>query len=433
MHTSLLVVGRCFSAILLMALLLSSEARAQENVNYEEAAVPAYTLPDPLVMEDGTPVESAEAWQTRRRPELLRLFEEHVYGSAPGPPQDMRFEVTSEETLALGGLAMRKEVTVYFAADTAGPTLDLLLYLPKDAPHPVPAFLGLNFFGNHTIHPDTAISLPTSWVRKRNGYGVVDNRANEIGRGVRAKRWPVERILSRGYALVTAYYGDLDPDYDDGFQNGVHPLFYEEGQSAPAPDEWGAIGVWAWGMSRALDYLETDPAIDAERVAVVGHSRLGKAALWAGARDERFALVVSNNSGAGGAALARRRYGERVVHLNTRFPHWFAGAYARYNENERALPVDQHALVALIAPRLAYIASAEEDRWADPRGEFLSALRASPVYALLGAEGLPADAMPAANRPLLSGAIGYHVRTGEHDLTTYDWDRFMDFADRHLR
>jgi hypothetical protein len=306
-----------------------------------------------------------------------------------------------------------------------------LIHRPAASDGPVPALLGLNFFGNHSIHTDPAIILSDQWMEDDPSQGIQDHRATELSRGTRASRWPVETIVERGYALVVAHYGDLDPDYDDGFQNGVHPLFYRQGQSRPDPDQWGAIGAWAWGLCRILDFLESYPAIDYRRVAVIGHSRLGKAALWAAAQDERFAAAISNESGCGGAALCRRRLGETVEVITAVFPHWFARNFERYASREDALPVDQHMLLALVAPRPLCVASAALDLWSDPHGEFLAAKAAEPVYQLLGAAGLGIDRMPEVDQPT-GDVLAYHVRSGGHDLNRWDWLQYLAFADRHL-
>jgi len=410
--------------------LVASLKKRRPGTRWDEAEVPAYTLPDPLAMADGTRVTEPSQWPPRRA-EILDLFRTHVYGRAPGRPPRMTFEVFDHAGGALGGRAVRKQVAIRFAGTDEGPRMDLLIYLPAGAKRPVPAFLLLNFRGNHAVADDPAIRITRSWVR-----GGKNHRATEASRGAAARRFPIPLILSRGYALATAYYGDIDPDFHDGFKNGVHGAFDPEavrtGRARRPPDAWGSIAAWAWGLSRALDYLQTDPDIDARRVAVLGHSRLGKTALWAGAQDERFAMVISNDSGCGGAALSRRAFGETVARINKSFPHWFCGNFKRYGGREADLPVDQHMLIALVAPRPVYVASADRDLWADPRGEFLACLAADPVYKLLGTEGLPTQTMPPLDTPVM-GRIGYHVRSGGHDLTEYDWRCYLDFADKHLR
>jgi hypothetical protein len=397
---------------MLIAMATASNA-APKGFNYDEAKVPGFDLPDPL--KDVTDVKS---WPARRA-EILTMLEDQMFGKAPAFDKES-IKVTREipDQDLLNGTAILSQPILHLA----GCEVQLMIVRPAVSAAASPAFLAYNFRGNHTVHPDPAIALTKGWVPRTK-----NNKASEDHRGQSAKRWDISRIIKNGYALVTAYCGDVDPDFDDSFKNGVHANY-----GKPGPGDWGTIAAWAWGLSRILDHLENEPAINASRIAVMGHSRLGKTSLWAGASDTRFALVISNNSGCGGAALSKRRFGETVQRINSSFPHWFCDNFKNYNNAESKLPFDQHMLLALVAPRPLYVASAEGDRWADPHGEFLAAKAADPVYRLLGTGGLPAEKMPAVDTPV-HGRIAYHIRSGSHDVTPYDWEQYLAFANKHLK
>ncbi len=425
---------KSIASTLLLAASLSAIAQQPKPANYDESKVGNLPLPDPLICADGTKVTDAKLWQTKRRAEVFGLFQTHVYGRSPAKPANLVYEVTKTDPQALGGKATRKEVAIYLTGKKDGPRLDLQLFVPNGAKGPVPAFLGCNFNGNHAVHADPGITLNPRWMRTvRDSKNVVNNRATEASRGSEASRWQVEMIIAKGYALATYYYGDVEPDHAEGWKDGLRAAMSKDGANTQfAADAWGAIGAWAWGLSRGLDYLEKDKAIDAKKVAVIGHSRLGKTSLWAGASDERFAMVISNNSGEGGASISRRDFGETIAVLNKNFPHWFCGNYKQYTGHPENLPVDMHELAALAAPRPLYIASAQEDTWADPKGEFLAGKLAEPVYALFGKQGTGVAEWPAVNQPV-GEFVGYHVRSGKHDVTAYDWEQYLRFADKHFK
>jgi hypothetical protein len=386
--------------------------------------VMALQLPDPLQMSDGTEVKTAKQWEQKRRPELKRLFQEQMYGQIPPKPKKMDFKVVSEDDNFLDGKAVLKNVTISFGSPDA-PKIDLMVISPKGK-QGSPAFLALNFCGNHAIVNDAGVPLTRGWLSS-NCKGCTNNHATDAARGAQANDWPVEEIIRRGYALATFCNTDVDSDradVSDGVYKWLNP-------NAPAHNR-GTIAAWAWGFHRAMDYLVTDKAIDPKRVATVGHSRNGKTALLAAAMDERFALAIPHQAGCGGTAPSRGKVGESVTRINTSFPHWFNAEFKKYNDTPEKLPFDQNCLVALMAPRPVLFSNAQEDQWANPDGQFEVLRAAEPVYKLLKAGGLDADKMPELNK-LVNSNLGYFIRPGKHSMTKEDWMIFLDFADKQMK
>jgi pimeloyl-ACP methyl ester carboxylesterase len=375
----------------------------QTEFNYFEEKVPAFKLPELLLTSNGTTVKNASIWEKKRRNEILELFRENVYGRVPSTPYSKSFRLINEDKKAMGGSATLRQVDI--TINSEGKTLDihLTLFVPNNAAKPVPAYL------------------------------LIDNRGPEKtdpSRKLKSEFWPAEEVMARGYAIAVFSNADVDPDNFDDFKNGIHGLL-DRGERKP--DSWGTIAAWAWGASRCLDYFETDKDIDPEKVAVVGHSRGGKTALWAAAEDQRFAMAVSNESGCGGAALARRKYGETVARINSAFPHWFCTNYRKWSNNEDSMPVDMHMLITLIAPGAVYVTSASDDLWADPRGSYLSLYYSLPVFRLFQKNTSLPEQMPPLNRQVTSGQVAYHVRDGAHNMLLKDWNWFMDFGDTVLK
>ncbi len=404
-----------------------SREEIMKDINYDESRIPACTLPSPLDRKDGGRIATAYEWVNRRRPEVLALYQKEVYGQIPPRPDRMWFETLSVREDALDGAAIRKEIRLHFAMDNGkSHSFVMLLYIPKNAKAPSPVFLGLNFKGNHAATDEKDVMM----TGKDLSGGIVhpDGHASQV------HRWQFRETIRRGYASATVCYHDIFPDRNDeaSWHHSIYGLFYPDKTPEEIHARYSAIGAWTWGLSRMLDCLEREPMIDSAKAMVHGHSRLGKTALWTGATDPRFRLVMSNDSGCGGAALFKRCIGENVEAILSSFPYWFVTPFANYIRNEAGMPFDQHWLISLIAPRPVCIASATEDLWADPKGEFLSGVHAAEVYRLFGAEGLGTDVMPQPDRPV-TGEISYHLRTGKHDQTLEDWLHYWELADRLFR
>jgi hypothetical protein len=399
---------------------------ADITANYTEANAGGYTLPDPLKLADGRPVRDVRTWLAKRRPELVRLFEEHQYGRAPGRPADMSFEVFDAGTPAFDGKAIRKQVTIHFTKDKAGPSLDLLVYLPAGARGPVPLLLNIGFSANNLAVDDQGVKVGTAWNPK-------EKRRVPATTGRRMGSLNVRATIERGFGLATFNYADVDPDALGALGHGIRQVYLGPGQSEPGPGEWGTIAAWAWGISRVVDYLETDRGVDAKRIAITGVSRLGKTVMWAGAADPRIAAVIASCSGEGGAAISRRNYGEAIAHLvaPTRYPYQFARNYAKWAGDPRTSPVDANLLVALIAPRPLLLQTGDTDTWSDPKGEFLAAVSARPVFELFGKIGPATDAFPPPGQ-VVGDTLAYYMHAGGHGMVPGDWDVYLTFLEKHF-
>jgi hypothetical protein len=378
-------------------------SKSRSEFNYYEDKVPSFKLPSVLTANNGKLVGTKDEWMKIRRPELLELFRTNVYGRVPATPYQMDFKIINEDDKAIGGAAKLKQIDVIIKAGGKSLTIHLNLFIPNNVKKPVPVFLLICNRGLDNIDPT---------------------------RQVKAEFWPVEEVIERGYGIAAFYNADVDPDVDDNFKDGIHALL---DNGIRPPDAWGTIAAWAWGASRCLDYLITDKDVSNNKVALIGHSRGGKTALWAGAEDQRFAMIIGNESGCGGSSISRRRFGETVARINTAFPHWFCSNYKKYNDNENALPIDQHMLLALTAPRVLYIDCAADDLWGDPMGSYLALCSSIPVFKLFDGKTSISETMPPLNTQVTSGKVAFHIRDGEHNLKLKDWNFIMDFADKVLK
>lgn len=419
--------------ITLTYVLLSSAAYSQKPppdtvagipVNYKEEKVGAYTLPDPLLLNNGKKVTNAATWTNRRRPEIFNMFQELQFGKAPGKPADLSFNVFDKGTEVFNGAAIRRQVTVYFTKDTSDHKMDLLIYLPAKAKKPAPLLLNISFVPNSLSVDDAGVKQGMMW--SRDGKKVPATRSA-------FRKFDVEKFITNGIGVALVYYGDIEPDFPGGIQYGIRSQYIPAGGKQAAND-WGAIAAWAWGLSRAMDYFETDKDINAKKVAVTGASRLGKTVLWTGAADQRFAMVIASISGEGGAALSRRNYGETIAHITdpSRYLYQFAANYHDYSNSVDKFPVDAHMLVSLIAPRPLLLQTGNTDLWSDPKGEFLSAVAAEPVYRLFGKSGPGTQAFPAAGDISLLNPLGYFMHEGGHAVLPGDIDVFIKFMNKYL-
>lgn len=402
----------------------TSEKVAGIPINYDETLVAPYSLPNPLVLLNGEQVQNPQTWYNKRRPEIVRLFEDNQFGKSPDR-RNISFNLFDQGTSVFNGKAIRKQLTIYFTDDTSNNKADLLIYLPAKSKEPVPLLLNISFSPNSMSVDDPGVRKGMMWDREGNRVPVPEGRKFGL--------LDIEKFISAGFGVATIYYGNIEPDFAQGIKYGIRGHYLKSGMKYPSPDEWGAISAWAWGLSCCMDYFETDSQVDSTKVALLGFSRLGKTVLWAGASDPRFAMIIASCSGEGGAALSRRNYGETIKHMiaPSRFFYQFCGNRAKYSDDPNQSPIDAHMLISLIAPRPLLLQTGNTDNWSDPKGEFLAAVAAEPVYNLLGKKGLGTDVMPTVSTPILND-LGYYMHAGGHGALPDDFDVYLDFMKMHF-
>lgn len=423
----LIIILFCSAAMILGQQPNRPQDVAGISVNYDEEKVGTYALPDPLTALNGKKITTSRDWVKVRRPEILKIVEENQFGRAPGKPSGLRFEIFDKGTLSLGGKALRKQVTIHFLKDNPDRKMDVLIYLPANAKKPVPLLLSISFAAYNQTIDDPGLKVGEIWTP--DGKRVKADQPSRFG------KMNVEQYIDAGFGFATVYYGDIEPDLKDAAKNGIRGAYFKPGQTQVADDEWGAIAAWGWGLSRAMDYFETDKQIDSKRVAIQGASRLGKTVLWAGARDQRFAMVIASISGESGAAISRRNYGETVAHMThpTRYFYQFAPRYHSYSNRVDQMPMDGHFLISLIAPRPLLLQTGSTDFWSDPRGEFVAAIAAEPVYKLFGHNGPGTSTLPAANDTSLAmNRLGFYMHEGGHTVLPDDWKLFIAYMKKFL-
>lgn len=387
------------------------------EANYDESKVPEYILPDVLSSFNGKTIKTIEDWENIRKPEIINFFAQNMFGEVPIPlsPIKKTFKLISKDKTIFNGLCTRKDVLITFENEKGKVTIPLVLFVPTNANGKVPVILLAN--GSDIKQKRLRLNSPQSFGKTRNGI-------------------PLHQLMSRGIGIATIDYqafGKDNGNKEGKVSGGISNLFFKKGQVFTKENEWGMIAIWAYALQAGMDYLETDNDVNQNQVATLGCSIGGKVALWASITDTRFAMTLLATAGHGGDAIWRREYGETLKNMCDYLPTWICRNASKYAKNVHALPVDQHSLLATMAPRPFYVSNAQHDLWADQKGQWIGTYHAAPSYKLYKKNvAFTSEKQPTINHPIIKSTIGYHVRSGVHGLELYDWEQYMKFIEYHF-